>query len=239
MTFSAKADNKRRQIQFDIITLFPQMFSSVFSESLVKKALEKNFLKINLINLRDFASDKHKTVDDKPYGGSVGMIFKVDILAKAIRSRKKISKKVKIILLSPQGKIFTQKKAKELSKFDQIILICGHYGGVDERIKKFIDEEISIGDYILTGGEIPAIVLIDSVTRLIPKVVGNQSSLAEESLEKNLLKYPQYTKPAEFEGFKVPKILLSGDHKKIESWQQQKSLEKTKKLRPDLLKFKS
>jgi len=239
MILSAKANSKNHQIQFDIITLFPQIFSSIFSESLIKRALNRNLVKINLINLRDFASDKHKTIDGKPYGGGAGMILKVDTLVKAIRSRKKISKKAKIILLSPQGKIFNQKKAKELSKFDQIILICGHYEGVDERIKKFIDKEISIGDYILTGGEIPAMVLIDTITRLIPKVVGSRISLKEESLEKNLLKYPQYTKPAEFEGLKVPIILLSGNHKKIENWRQQKSLEKTKKNRPDLLKTKA
>jgi len=223
-------------IQFDIITLFPQIFDSVFSQSIILKAQEKGLVKINLINLRDFGEDRHKTVDAKPYGGGSGMVLRVDILLKSLKSVKKISKKSKTILLSPQGKTFNQKTAKKLKSSEQIILICGHYEGVDERIKNFIDDEISIGDYVLTGGEIPAMVLIDTVSRLIGGVVGKKNSIKEETFERSLLKYPQYAKPLEFEGLIVPKVLLSGNHQEIEKWRVTQSLKKTKILRPDLLK---
>jgi tRNA (guanine37-N1)-methyltransferase len=223
-------------IQFDIITLFPQIFDSVFSQSIILKAQEKGLVKINIVNLRDFGEGRHKTVDAKPYGGGSGMVLRADILLKALRSVKKKAKHSKVILLSPQGKTFNQKKAKNLKNLNQLILICGHYEGVDERIKNFIDEEISIGDYILTGGEIPAMVIIDTVSRLVGGVVGKKNSIKEETFEKNLLKYPQYTKPLEFEGLIVPKILLSGNHQEIEKWRDAQSLKKTKILRPDLLK---
>ena len=225
-------------IQFDIITLFPQIFDSVFSQSIISKAQEKGLVKINMINLRDFGEGRHKIVDEKPYGGGSGMVLRADILQKALKSVKIISKKSKVALLSPQGKTFNQKTAKKLKNLDQLILICGHYEGVDERIKNFIDQEISIGDYILTGGEIPAMVIIDTVSRLIGGVVGKKNSITDETFERNLLKYPQYAKPLKFERLGIPKVLLSGNHQEIEKWRNIQSLKKTKKLRPDL-SFKS
>ena len=216
------------------------MFSGFFSESIIKRAIKNGLVKINLYNIRDWAKDKHKTVDDKPYGGGVGMIMRVDILDRALSSilPKQKKKKTKIILLSASGKPFNQKMAQKLSKIDRLILICGHYEGIDERIITLIDEEISIGDYVLTGGELPAAVVVDTVVRLIPGVVGKEESLKEESFSKNLLEYPQYTRPEVYKGIKVPKILLSGNHKKIAEWREQQALKITKKRRPDLLKEK-
>lgn len=228
---------KRTRLQIDIITLFPSLFASVFGESLIKKAQEKKIVGINLVNLRDFAKDKHKTVDDKPYGGGSGMVLRPDILAKAIEAESRQSKQAKVILLTPQGKVFEQKTAKRLANESHLILVCGHYEGVDERVHRYlVDEEISIGDYILTGGEIPAMVLVDSIVRLIPGVVGKKSSVNQESLEGGLLKYPVYTKPFNFRGHKVPQILLSGDHQKIFAWRQKQKLARTTHKRPDLLK---
>ncbi len=227
-------------LQFDIITIFPDIFDSYFNESIIKRAQKKKLVKINIHNLRKWTLDKHKTVDDKPYGGGAGMVMKVEPTFKAIseikRSRIK-NQESKIILLTPQGKLFNQKIAKRLSKLKQIILICGHYEGVDERTRKYlVDEEISIGDYVLTGGELPAMILSDTIIRLIPGVVGKKDSVKYESFEKGLLDYPQYTRPENFKGWKVPKILLSGNHKKIQEWRMKKAIEKTKKRRPDLLK---
>ena len=223
-------------MKIDIITLFPEMFKGPFSESIVKKAQEKGLLKIKIHNLRKWTKDKHKTVDDHSFGGGVGMVLMIEPIYKAIKELKK--KESKVILLTPQGKVFKQKKAEKLSKEKHLIFICGHYEGVDERIReKLVDEEISIGDYVLTGGELPAMVVIDSITRLIPGVLGKKEASQIESFSfKGLLEYPQYTRPSNFKGWKVPEILLSGNHKKINKWRDQKALEKTKKRRPDLLK---
>lgn len=224
----------------NILTLFPEMFKSVFNESIIKRAQEKKLVEINMFNLRDWANDKHKTVDDSPYGGGAGMVMKVDVIDRAIDSLKSKIKdeKIKIILLTPQGKKFDQKKAKKLSSYSNLLLICGHYEGFDERIRKLVDEEISIGDYVLTSGDLPTMVLIDAISRQIPGFIEKSQAIKEESFSKIkncLLEYPQYTKPSEYRGQKVPKILLSGNHKKIAEWRTKKSLERTKKLRPDLL----
>ena len=241
-------------MKIDILTLFPEMFKGPFDKSIIKRAVDNNLVKINIHNLRKWAKDKHKTVDDRPYGGGAGMIIRVDIIDRAISKLK--TQNSKIILLSPQGKIFNQRKAQNLSKLDHLILICGHYEGFDERVRKLVDEEISIGDYVLTGGEIPAMVIVDSVVRLIPGVLKKReatkfesfSSLNSEFLTLNsppaprlrragkLLEYPQYTRPVEFKGSKVPEILLSGDHKQIEKWQKKQAILRTKKRRPELLK---
>lgn len=214
-------------MKFDIITIFPEIFSSYFNESIIKKAQEKKIIKINVHNLRDFTNDKRHTVDDTIYGGGAGMLMKIEPLYKAIKkiAKKKKTSGQKIILLSAKGKKWNQELAKKYSKLKNITLICGRYEGVDDRIKNFIDEEISIGDYILTGGEIGAMTIVDSITRLIPKVLGNNESLIDESHNiKNILEYPQYAKPAEFKvglkKYSVPKILLSGNHKIIEEWKK-------------------
>lgn len=214
------------------------MFEGPFEHSIIKRAIDKKIIKLEYINIRDFGVGKHKIVDDKPYGGGVGMLLKADVLEKAI-SKAKCSQKAKkceekIILLDAAGKTFNQKRAKSLAQVDHLILICAHYEGVDERIRKFIDEEISIGDYILTGGEIPAMVLMDSVVRLLKNVLGKDESSQHESFNP-ILEYPQYTRPSIFKGLKVPSVLLSGDHEKIKKWREEKSFKKTKKLRPDLI----
>lgn len=223
-------------MKIDILTIFPEMFKGPFDESLLKRAQDKGLVKIKIHNLRHWAKDKHKTVDDKPFGGGPGMVIKVEVIDRTLNDLKK--KNSKTILLTPQGKAFNQKVAHRLSKLEHIILICGHYEGVDERIRQnLVDEEISIGDYVLTGGEIPAMVVVDTVVRLIPGVVGKEESLKEESFSPpaNGLEYPQYTRPAEYKGWKVPEILLSGNHKKISQWRKEQAIKKTKKQRPDLI----
>lgn len=226
-------------MKIDILTLFPKMFAGPFAESIVARAQDKLLVEMKIHNLRDWATDKRGTVDDRPFGGGVGMILAVDIVSRALAALKPGH----VILLTPQGKTFNQKLAGQLSKLDHLILICGHYEGFDERIRRLVDEEISIGDYVLTGGEIPAMVMVDAVTRLIPGVLEKPEATKNESFSDSLLEYPQYTRPAEFkglpagrQGLKVPKILLSGDHQKIADWRQKMALAKTKKLRPDLLK---
>lgn len=223
----------------NIISIFPGVFESVFSESIIKRAQEKGLIEIKIYNLRDFSDDKHRRVDDYPYGGGAGMVMKPDPFFKAVRDiQKKCPEKGKIILMSPQGELFTQKKAEELSREKNLIILCGHYEGVDERVKEYLaDEEISIGDYILTGGELPAMVMVDAIVRLIPGVL-NVSSLGEESFADGLLEYPQYTRPREYEGMCVPEILLSGDHEKIKQWRYEQALKRTLKRRPDLLQRK-
>ncbi|MCR4277180.1 MAG: tRNA (guanosine(37)-N1)-methyltransferase TrmD, partial [Candidatus Roizmanbacteria bacterium] len=223
----------------------PKMISGFFEESIVKRAVEKKLVEIEIINLRDFAIDDYGTVDDRPYGGGAGMIIRVDVIHKAISNIKyQISKtqiknqKEKIILTSPKGKIFDQKKAQEYSKLDKLIIIAGHYEDVDARVQDFVDEEISMGDFILTGGEIPASAIVDSIVRLIPGVLKKDKATINESFninEKKILEYPQYTRPEEFMGKKVPEVLLKGDHKKIEKWREEKAIEETKLKRPDLL----
>lgn len=228
-------------MKFHIITIFPEILSSYFNESIIKRAQEKKLIDIKVHNLRDWTSDKHKTVDDTPYGGGAGMVMKIEPLAKAVSSikyqvlnKKNISQdarckihNTKIVLLSAKGKRWNQQLAKKYSKLDNIIFVCGRYEGVDERVKKFIDDEISIGDFVLTGGELGAAVMIDSITRLLPGVLGNENSAKDEShSEPGILEYPQYTKPAVFEmggkKMRVPKVLLSGHHAEIEKWRKEK-----------------
>lgn len=220
-------------MKFDVLTLFPEMFNNL-KQSIIGRAQEKELIDINLINIRDFSTNKHKKVDDTPYGGGAGMVMMPDIVYSAYNSVKK--ENAKVIYMSPQGKTLNQKKVEDLAKHEHLIILCGHYEGIDQRVlDKIVDEEISIGDYILTGGELPAMVLIDSVSRYIEGVL-KKASIKEESFSDGLLEYPQYTRPEIFEGEKVPEILLSGHHEKIEQWRKQKSLEITKKKRPDLLK---
>jgi len=229
-------------MKIDILTIFPGMFGAVLGESIIKRAQQKGKVSIKIHNLRDYTNDRRRTVDDKPFGGGPGMILKVEPIYKAIKhitgeSNVKRNKKAKVILLTPQGKRLNQKIARRLSRFDRLFLVCGHYEGIDERVRKsLVDYEISIGDYILTCGELPAMVLIDSVVRLLPGVLGDEKSGIIESFENNLLEYPQYTRPAVFKGMAVPKLLLSGNHKKISEWRTRQAFRKTKKTRPDLLK---
>ena len=219
-------------MKFDVLTLFPEMFEPLNS-SIIGRAKEKNLIEINLINIRDFSRDKHKKVDDTPYGGGAGMVMMPDVVYDAYKSVE--DKNAKVIYMSPQGKKLTQKKVEELAKQEHLIILCGHYEGIDQRvIDKIVDEEISIGDYVLTGGEIPAMVLIDSVSRYNSGVIAEESR-EEESFANGILEYPQYTRPEVFEGVKVPEVLLSGHHANIEKWRKEKALEITKLKRPDLL----
>jgi tRNA (guanine37-N1)-methyltransferase len=222
-------------MRFDIITSLPEIFRSAFSAGVLKKGIEKGLIEIMIHNLRDFSSDKHQQIDDRPYGGGEGMVLKPEPLFKAVESIPK-DKDAPIILLSPQGRKLDHKIAKKLSTFSQIILICGRYEGVDERVKEhLITDEISIGDYVLSGGEFAALVIIDAVSRFIPGVVGKPESVKSDSFATGLLDYPHYTRPREFRGMKVPEVLLSGNHTKITNWRKKKSLEKTFLRRPDLL----
>ena len=223
-------------MKFDILTLFPEMFENL-KQSIIWRAIEKNIININLINIRDFSKDKHKKVDDTPYGGGAGMVMKPDVVYSAYNSIK--DKNARVIYMSPQGKTLNQEKVEELSKEEHLVILCGHYEGIDQRVlDKIVDEEISIGDYVLTGGELPAMVLIDSVSRYVEGVL-KEDSIKEESFSNGLLEYPQYTRPEVFEGEKVPEILLSGHHENISKWRKEKSLEITKKKRPELIKNKN
>lgn len=227
-------------MKIDVLTLFPGMFENVLGESILKRAQAKGLVKIKVYNLRDWTSDSHRTADDKPFGGGPGMVMKLEPVYKALEEMKKGSSSQdpgsRVILLTPQGRKLTQKVVKELVKEKSLILICGHYEGVDERIRGLADDEISIGDYILTCGEIPAMVLIDSIVRLVPGVLGDDESIKLESFEDNMLEYPQYTRPADFKGMKVPEVLLNGDHKEIEKWRKTEALKRTEQRRPDLLR---
>ena len=219
-------------MKFDVLTLFPEMFDSLNS-SIVGRAKEKNLIEINLINIRDFSKDKHKKVDDTPYGGGAGMIMKPDVVYDAYKSI--IDKNAKVVYMSPQGKKLNQKKVEELAKEDHLIILCGHYEGIDQRvIDKIVDEEISIGDYVLTGGELPAMVLIDAVSRYNDGVIAKES-IEDESFANGMLEYPQFTRPEVFEGVRVPEVLLSGHHENIKKWRNKESLKVTKTKRPDLL----
>jgi tRNA (guanine37-N1)-methyltransferase len=239
-------------MRIDIITIFPKMFAPVLNESIIKRAQTKGKVKIYLHDLRDYTPDKHRKVDDRPFGGGSGMVMRPEPIFNAVEYIKsKISatkrggfaknfgekkQKLKIILLCPQGEKLTQKVARRLAEKKHLILICGHYEGIDERVRQnLVDEEISIGDYVLTGGELPAMVLVDAVVRLIPGVLGDKNSLKFESFEGNLLEYPQYTRPAKFRNWPVPQILLCGNHNKIESWRKKQALKRTRQRRPDLL----
>ena len=222
----------------DIITLFPEMFAGVFGESIIKRAVEKNILSIRFTQLRDFAFDKHRQVDDSPFGGGAGMVLKPEPVYRAVRdvlakSDEKLSRR--IIITDPGGKVFTQDKAKELAALDQIIFVCGHYEGFDARIYDLADELISIGDYVLTGGELPAMVIVDAVARMLPDVLGSAESATTDSFFDGLLGFPQYTRPREFEGKAVPEVLLSGNHAEIKKWREAQALSLTRTRRPDLI----
>ncbi len=223
----------------DIITLFPSMFKGPFDESIIKRARNKGILEINLHDLREFADDRHKTVDDLPYGGGAGMVMKPGPLFRAVEKVKEEERSSsKVILLSPQGQAFTQEKAKELAEEKGLIFICGHYEGVDERVREHLmDEELSLGDFVLTGGELAAMVIVDAVARMLPEVLGCKDSMREDSFYETLLDYPHYTRPSEFRGWKVPGVLISGNHQKVREWRKKKKLENTFKKRPDLLKI--
>lgn len=226
-------------MRIDIITLFPSMFRGPFDESIVKRAREKGILEINLHNLREFTNDRHRTVDDLPYGGGAGMVMKPEPLFRAVEKVKEEKRSSsKIILLSPQGQPFVQERAKKLAQEKDLILICGHYEGVDERVREhLVDEELSVGDFVLTGGELAAMVVVDAISRLLPEVLGCKDSILEDSFYETLLDHPQYTRPAEFRGWKVPGVLISGNHQKIREWREKKKLENTFKKRPDLLRI--
>ena len=222
-------------MKFSVLTLFPEMFTPL-KESIIGKAVEDKKIELNLINIRDFSKDKHKKVDDTPYGGGAGMVMKADVVYDAYESVREEG--AKVIFLSPQGKTLNQDKVKKLAKEKHLILLCGHYEGIDQRvIDEIVDEEISIGDYVLTGGELPAMVLIDSVSRYVDGVLSDES-IKEESFTNNLLEYPQYTRPEIFHGIRVPEVLLSGHHENIKKWREEQSLKNTLQKRPNLLKGK-
>ena len=221
-------------MKIDILTLFPEIFDSIFNWSIIGRAVNKELVELNCINIRDFSKDKHRRVDDYPFSGGPGMVMKPEPVYDAIDSIREDYSKV--IYLSPKGKVYDQETANRLSNEDHLVLLCGHYEGIDNRIiENYVDEVISIGDYVLTGGEIPAMVLIDSIVRLIPGVLTSEESFIEESHYNGLLEYPQYTRPREFKGYSVPSILLSGDHKKIEEWKMYETLKNTYLYRRDLL----
>jgi len=222
-------------MKIDVLTLFPAMFAGPLDESIVKRAREKSLLDLKIHNLRDWTHDRHKTVDDRPFGGGPGMLLKVEPLFEAIESLSR--EKTKVILLSPVGRKFSQEIARELAQEKDLLLVCGSYEGFDERVREALaDDELSIGDYVLTNGALPAMVVIDAVTRLLPGVLGDDESSHDESFSHGLLEYPQYTRPAEFRGMKVPEVLLSGNHAEIEKWRREQAKLRTEKQRPDLLK---
>jgi len=226
-----------RTLRFDIVSIFPGMFESPFGDSIIQRAREEGLLDLRVHDLRDYSLNKHRKVDDTPFGGGVGMVMNVEPIARVVAAIKKEVPETRTILLSPGGRPFDQEKAWELSRLPSLTLICGRYEGIDERVRlHFVDEEISIGDYILTGGEIPAMVLVEAISRLVPGVLGDPESIVEESFAGDLLEYPQYTRPRDYQGFKVPEILISGDHKKIRDWQKAEAVKKTARVRPDLLK---
>ncbi|MBN1381936.1 MAG: tRNA (guanosine(37)-N1)-methyltransferase TrmD [Deltaproteobacteria bacterium] len=223
-------------MRFDILSIFPEMFQSPFDASLIKKALEKGLIEIHLHDIRDYALDKHHVTDDTPYGGGGGMVMKVEPVERALASIIGEKAEAMVILMTPQGEVFNQGVAESLSSCDHIVIVCGHYEGLDERIRQYlIDREISIGDYVLTGGEFAAMVLVDAVSRLVPGVLGNSNSAVFDSFSTGLLEYPQYTRPAEYRGWKVPEVLLSGNHRQIDAWRKKASLKRTRSRRPDLL----
>lgn len=225
------------RIRIDIVSIFPEAFASFASTSILRRAILEGRLEMVLHDIRNSAEDLHRTVDDLPYGGGAGMVMKAGPIIKTIKDVPTVGGRVLKIYLSPQGVPFTQRLAHELATYEQLVLLCGHYEGVDQRaIDTAIDMEISIGDYVLTGGELPALVMVDAVSRLIKGVLGNSESDKEESFENMYLEYPHYTRPAELGGAKVPEVLLTGDHKKIKEWRSSRSLDKTRRVRPDLLK---
>lgn len=224
-------------MNFHVLTIFPEMINSIGNESILGRAQKSNLIKINAVNIRDFSKDKHHNTDDYIFGGGQGMLMTPQPIYDAYKSvEEEIGKKPRIILTSPKGRTFDQKYARELAKEDDLVFICGHYEGVDQRIIDLLEpEEVSIGDYVLTGGELASMIMIDSISRLVPGVLGNEDSHEDESFENGLLEYPQYTRPAEFMGLKVPDVLLSGNHAEIKKWKEEQALKVTKDRRPDLL----
>jgi len=222
-------------IQFNVITLFPEMFGDPFNASILKRAQERKLIKIVPLNLRDYCSDKHRVTDDVPYGGGGGMVMKPEPLITAIEALQSSYAGVRTVLMTPQGKPFTQPDAERLSGHTSLTLVCGHYEGVDERVRSFVDEELSIGDYILTGGELAAMVIIDAVSRQVPGVLGDRNALAEESFTRTLLEAPHYTRPRVFRGLSVPDVLVSGNHAEIAQWRREQAVKRTAERRPDLL----
>lgn len=226
-------------MKIDILTLFPEMFSPL-DISIIKRARDKDIIDINIYNIRDFSMDKHKKVDDYPYGGGMGMVMAPDPIYRAMEHATSVcGDKPRVLLMAPGGRVFNQEMARELSKEKHLVIICGHYEGIDERIKPLVNDEISIGDYVITGGELAAMVVVDSTCRLIPGVLSSSTSYEEESFYDGLLEYPQYTRPEEYLGMKVPEVLLSGHHENVRLWRRYQSLKKTLERRPDLIKFES
>lgn len=224
-----------KKIRFDVLTLFPDMFNDIMNESIIGRAVKEGLVEINPVNIRDYTMDKHNRVDDYPYGGGAGMVMQAQPIYDAYKSIAKDDKSIPVIYMSPQGKKFSQQMAKDLALNDRIILLCGHYEGVDERVlEEIVTDEISIGDYVLTGGELPAMVIIDTISRLIPGVLA-EDSIEEESFSNGMLEYPQYTRPVEFMGKKVPEVLLSGHHSNIKKWREEEAYKRTLKKRPELI----
>jgi tRNA (guanine37-N1)-methyltransferase len=230
-------------MQIYILTLFPEMFSGPFSSGLFQKAIDKGVVKVDIRDIRDYTHDKHHTTDDSPYGGGAGMVMKPEPIFEAVEAiktelnQKENAENIPVILLTPQGRVFTQEGAKKLTQFNNMIFICGHYEGVDERVREhLVTDEISIGDYVLSGGELAAMVVINTVVRLIPGFLGSPESLLSESHTDNVLEYPQYTRPPEFRGWAVPDVLLSGNHAQIARWREEQSIIRTKQRRPDMIK---
>ncbi len=225
-------------MRIDLLTLFPESFTGPFTTSILKRAQQAKLVEMNLINIRDFTHDKHHTADDRPYGGGAGMVMKPDPIFEACESIGAFpaAEKVRVILTCPTGKVFSQKLARELSMESRLVFICGHYEGIDDRVRQqLVTDELSIGDYVLTGGELAAMVMVDAVVRLIPGVLGHEESALKDSFSDGLLEYPHYTRPEEFRGMKVPEVLLSGNHQEIEKWRKKEALKRTLKQRPDLL----
>jgi tRNA (guanine37-N1)-methyltransferase len=223
-------------VQFDILTLFPGFFEGPLSESMLSRAREKGLISIRIINIRDFTTDRHHVTDDYPYGGGAGMVMKPEPIVRALSELKETPPVPHIIYLTPQGRLFNQECARQLAQKERLVLLCGHYEGIDERVRlHYVDEELSIGDYVLTGGETPALVVLDAVARMIPGVLGNEESFRNDSFYTGILDYPHYTRPEVFEGESVPEILLSGHHKNIDEWRRRQALARTLKFRPDLL----
>lgn len=229
-------------MRIDMVTLFPEMFAGPFGDSITKRAVENGILDIHFTNFRDFSFDKHKHVDDSPFGGGAGMVLKPEPMYRAVRDvlakTEEFAENRRVLIMDPSGPVFTQAKAKELAQYDQLVFICGHYEGFDARIYPLADEAVSIGDFVLTGGELPAMVITDAVSRMLPGVLGDEDSAPTDSFYDGLLEFPQYTRPREFEGMAVPEVLLSGDHAKIREWRRKESLRMTKEKRPDLLEKK-
>ncbi len=230
-------------MRIDMITIFPEMFSGPFGDSITKRAIDSGILDIHYTNFRDFSFDKHKHVDDSPFGGGAGMVLKPEPMTRAVRDvlerTKEYEANRRVLIMDPSGPTFTQDKARELARYDQLVFICGHYEGFDARIYALADEAISIGDYVLTGGELPAMVITDAVSRMLPGVLGDAESAPTDSFYDGLLEFPQYTRPRDFEGREVPEVLLSGDHARIRQWRHEQSLLMTAKHRPDLLEKKT